>query len=76
VHCEEMLGVLSDFVDGELDPELCAEISKHMAECGNCQVVVDSLTKTIMLYRNLGHQPLPDDAKTRLYKVLQLPDRR
>lgn len=72
MECKERLGCLSDYVDGELAPELCAEIERHIAECGDCRVVVDTLRKTVTLYRSHGHEPLPQDAKERLYAVLKL----
>ena len=37
IECKEHLGCLSDYVDGELDPELCAELERHMADCGDCR---------------------------------------
>jgi anti-sigma factor RsiW len=49
--CRNLLGSLSEFVDGTLEDELCAEIQRHMDGCDNCRVVVDSLRKTIYLYR-------------------------
>jgi anti-sigma factor RsiW len=73
VECKEYLDWLSDYVEGELDPELCAEIERHMAECGDCRIVVDTLRKTITLYRNYGHEEVPADARERLYAVLKLP---
>lgn len=72
VLCKEMLGSLSDYVDGELDPELCAEITRHMSGCGDCRVMVDTFRKTVVLYRSYGHEELPDDAKARLFAVLRL----
>lgn len=72
MFCKEMLGDLSDYLDGELRAQLCAEIEQHMAECGNCRVVVDTLRKTVSLYHEHGHEPLPEDAKERLYAVLKL----
>jgi anti-sigma factor RsiW len=70
--CKDHLGELSDYVDGDLQPELCAEIDRHLAECGNCRVVVDTLRKTVMLYRIYGHEEVPDDAKARLFAVLEI----
>lgn len=70
--CKEMLGSLSDYVDGELEAHLCAEIERHMAGCGNCRAVVDTLRRTVYLYREHGHADVPDDAKARLYAVLKL----
>lgn len=70
--CKDMLGNLSDYVGGELPQELCAEIERHVAECGNCRIVVDTLRRTVTLYREHGHQDLPADARSRLFAVLHL----
>lgn len=72
LFCKEMLGSLSDYIDGELELQLCAEIEQHMAGCGNCRVVVDTLSRTVSLYRECGHEPVPQEAKDRLYAVLHL----
>ena len=71
-QCKDHLGALSDYIDGALDPELCAELERHISECGDCRIVVDTLRKTISLYRNYGHEDVPEDAKARLYAVLRL----
>ncbi len=71
-HCKDMLGALSEYIDGEVDENLCAEIERHLAQCGNCRVMVDTLRQTIVLYRTYGHEDLPPDAKERLYAVLHL----
>ena len=70
--CRDHLGALSDYLEGDLHPELCAEIERLLAECGNCRIVVDTLSKTIMLYRAYGHEEVPNDAKARLVAVLEL----
>ncbi len=72
MQCKDMLGSLSDYLDGELEAQWCAEIERHVAECGNCRVVVDTLQKTVLLYRTYGHEEIPEDAKDRLYAVLNL----
>lgn len=74
--CKDHLGALSDYLDGDLTPEFCTEIERHLAECGNCRIVVDTLRKTVMLYRAYGHEEVPDDAKARLFAVLELEQKR
>jgi predicted anti-sigma-YlaC factor YlaD len=74
--CREHLGELSDYLEGDLNPEICAEIERHLAECGDCRIVVDTLRKTIMLYRTYGHEEVPADAKARLVAVLALEQKR
>lgn len=72
MQCREMLGALSDYVDGTLEAQLCAEIERHLADCGNCRVVVDTLRKTVYLYRDHGHAEVPADTRARLYAALRL----
>jgi anti-sigma factor RsiW len=66
------LGELSGYVDGELEAALCAELEAHLAECPDCRVMVDTLRKTIVLYRSQSRADLPADVQARLYKVLEL----
>lgn len=70
--CRDLLGSLSDYIDGTLDEALCVAIETHMADCENCQVVVDTLRKTVLLYRDLPAEPMPADAEERLFKRMEL----
>jgi anti-sigma factor RsiW len=71
-NCRHYLENLSEYVDGTLSRELCREIEVHMAECENCRIVVDTLSKTVVLYQRVPAPELPGAAKERLYKVLDL----
>ena len=71
--CHELLPELSAYVDGEAAADLCARIDAHLAECEDCRVVVDTLTRTVRLYHELPALTLSDDAAARLYAVLDLP---
>ncbi len=71
-NCEHLLDDLSDFLDGEASAEVCAEIERHLADCENCQVMVDTLHKTILLYHELPQPDLPQEARQRLYQALDL----
>ncbi len=74
-NCREPLGALSDYVDGELGDTLCAELERHLAQCENCRVVVDTLRKTVYLYHVTARpEPVPDEIKQRLFKKLDLED--
>jgi anti-sigma factor (TIGR02949 family) len=71
-ECRELLDQLTDYVDGELEPGLCAELEAHLAECPNCRVMVDTVRKTITLYHAQAATALPSDVEDRLYKVLKI----
>lgn len=70
--CRRYLDSLSDYVDGALSDELCAELEAHMVGCENCRIVVNTFSKTVLLYHQLPEPDLPFDVKERLYKVLDL----
>ena len=73
-NCRHLLDSLSDFIDGDLKSELCSDLEKHLAECENCRIVVDTLRKTVNLYRVSGADPVtvPADVRERLFKRLEL----
>jgi anti-sigma factor (TIGR02949 family) len=71
--CRHLLGGLSDYVDASASQEICAEIERHLAECENCRVVVDTLRKTVYLVHATNEQAeMPEDVRERLYKRLDI----
>ncbi len=70
--CAELKAQLSDYINGDLDAQVCAELERHLANCENCRIVVDTLRKTILLYRNYSTPSMPDAAHERLMHVLKL----
>ena len=72
-NCKELLGSLSSYIDGELSPELCQELEKHLAGCNDCRVVLNTTKRTIDLVHTPLEKPdLPEDVRERLFKRLNL----
>ncbi len=71
MKCKEMLALLNEYVDGTVDPELCAEFEKHMAGCNPCQVVVDNIRQTITLYKEGKAHALPVEFRQHLHAALR-----
>ncbi len=72
-NCQELLGSLSAYIDGDLSPELCQELEKHLAGCNDCRVVLNTTKRTIDLVQVPLEKPdLPDDVRERLFKRLNL----
>jgi anti-sigma factor (TIGR02949 family) len=76
INCEALLGSLSEYIDGELTPELCAEIEKHLEGCDNCRVVLNTTKRAIDLVRAPTEPPVgvPTAVRERLFKRLNLDD--
>jgi anti-sigma factor RsiW len=62
---------LSEYVDGTVDPGICAEFERHMAGCNPCQVVVDNIRQTISIYRAGEPWALPVEFRERLHVTLR-----
>jgi anti-sigma factor RsiW len=71
MKCEELLSLLSEYVDGTVDPGICAEFERHMAGCNPCQVVVDNIRQTISIYRAGEPWELPAEFRERLHAGLR-----
>jgi anti-sigma factor RsiW len=71
-----MLSSLSDYVDGTLSDELCREIDRHLADCQDCTIMVDTLRKTVSIVHQCAEQEAeaPAEVRARLYKSLNLDD--
>ncbi|MCJ7626418.1 MAG: zf-HC2 domain-containing protein [Anaerolineaceae bacterium] len=74
-NCHELMDVFSEYIDGDLKKKLCDEIERHLADCENCSIVVNTLRKTVELYQVTSEPAeLPDDMRQRLYVHLNLED--
>lgn len=71
MKCEELLKILSDYVDGDIDPAICSDFEKHLEGCSPCQVVIDNIEHTIALYRNEQPYEMPDDFQRQLRATLK-----
>jgi hypothetical protein len=65
------LNELSDFLDDTLDPNIRAALNKHVNECPNCWVILDTTQRTIKVYKGLEPQTIPQDIHSRLMTALQ-----
>jgi anti-sigma factor RsiW len=68
--CEALMGQLGDYLDGELDPELCRQLESHLGDCRDCQILVDTTRRTISLTRQLAKERLPSAVEDRLWRAI------
>jgi anti-sigma factor RsiW len=70
VTCTDFLSQLTDYFDGQIDPELLADVQKHVQECHHCEVVLDTTRKTISVYREHEIYEFPNDLRERLHTAI------
>jgi mycothiol system anti-sigma-R factor len=69
--CKKYFERISEYLDGELDNEICHEIENHLKECPECRECLDSLKKTIQLCKEAGKEAMPSDIRKRLRSNLK-----
>ncbi|MEE8450985.1 MAG: zf-HC2 domain-containing protein [Thermoguttaceae bacterium] len=71
MKCEEILAALNDYVDGQLDPDVCEALQEHLVDCNPCQIVVDNIRQTITLYKSGEPLQLPAALSQQLSGILR-----
>lgn len=71
MKCQELLGALNEYVDGETQSALCRALQEHLAGCNPCRIVVDNIRQTITLYRAGQAVPLPAGVHEKIHSILQ-----
>lgn len=71
MKCKEILEKLGEFIDGDLDPQLCRELEKHMEDCHPCLIFVNTLKQTLTLYKYASGEPMPKEVHLRLHAFLR-----
>ncbi|MBI3787476.1 MAG: zf-HC2 domain-containing protein [Ignavibacteriales bacterium] len=74
LHCSDVVKHICDELDQKLNSKQCREIKKHLAKCPNCTAYLDSMTKTVRLYKLQPNPSVPQKSRKKLYAVLKLHD--
>ena len=71
ISCEQMWREVSDYLDGEVDPELRAAIEEHVKGCQRCTAVLDGMRNVIQLYGDERMMEVPVGFSRRLHQRLE-----
>ena len=70
IDCDQVRMELSDYVEGDLTPELRIRIENHLEKCRHCTVVCDGLRNIVQLLGDEEAIELPKGFSERLYRRL------
>ena len=70
MDCREMFARLSEYLDGELPGDLCAEFARHFEACVACEAFTRTLRQTIDLCHQLPARSLPEPLRQELRALL------
>ena len=57
--CPDVLTLFSQYVEGEIDPGVCAKMEAHLAQCQHCRDACESLKRTLAICRQLPTPEVP-----------------
>jgi anti-sigma factor RsiW len=70
-ECRTYFALLSDYIDGELDPETRQALEAHLEKCRECSQCLLSLKRSIELYHETSGQEAPPEVVARLKSALK-----
>jgi anti-sigma factor RsiW len=70
IDCKHVWEYISDYIDGDVNAELRAEIDKHLETCEVCSAVLDSTRNVVVLVADERVFELPAGFSERLHARL------
>jgi anti-sigma factor RsiW len=70
MNCRHVWNHISEYIDGSLDPQVLAEVERHIATCEICSAVLDSTRNIIILMADDRVFEFPVDFSKRLHARL------
>ena len=71
LDCKHLFATLSDYIDHELDPSLCANLERHMGDCMPCQAYLASLEETVRRCRRHCTEEVKAKVRAQVRELLQ-----
>lgn len=70
IDCKHVWQHLSDYIDGDVDATLRAEIDRHLEHCEICSAVLDSTRNVVVLMADDRVFEIPGGYSERLHRRL------
>jgi hypothetical protein len=70
IDCYQVRRELSDYLEGDLTPQIRLRIEEHLRSCDHCRAVYDGLRNIVRLLGKEEVIELPEGFSLRLYKRL------
>ena len=71
IPCEHVIGQISNYIDGDIPPELRARIDSHLAGCAHCHAILDGARNIVALVADERLLELPRGFSNRLYHKMK-----
>jgi len=71
VHCEEIVELVTDYLEGVLDPDMTAEVEAHLELCDGCDLYVEQMRATIQALGKVPVETLSETAQAELVRAFR-----
>jgi anti-sigma factor RsiW len=71
VHCQEIVELVTDYLEGVLDPEMTAEVEAHLELCDGCDIYVEQIRATIRALGKVPVETLSETAQAELVRAFR-----
>ena len=68
--CSKVVALLADYLEGRLQGERHAELTRHLDDCHSCLAQLQTYRSTVSLLRSLREADLPSDLRLTLSAFL------
>jgi anti-sigma factor RsiW len=68
--CRDVIGLLTEYMEGGLAPAVARRLETHLGNCSACEGFLETLRATRAAVRGLHPDDIPEDCHTRLRAFL------
>ncbi|HEV2580377.1 MAG TPA: zf-HC2 domain-containing protein [Ktedonobacteraceae bacterium] len=69
--CQEVVELVTDYLEQTLLPQTLAVFQAHLAECDDCTTYTNQIQQTITMLRNLAQEPVFPTSRQELLTMFQ-----
>ncbi len=71
LNCQEVVELVTDYLEQALLPEMKARFEEHVAECPGCDTYIEQVQQTITMLRKLAEEPMFPETKQELLEIFR-----
>ena len=69
-NCDDVIQLLTDYVDGDLAPGECESLEHHFKACPHCDQFLRSFKQTVLLTGKIRCEDIPPECSQKLHAFL------
>jgi anti-sigma factor RsiW len=71
ITCQEVVELVTDYLENVLLPEMRQQLEEHIAECPGCETYLEQIRQTIGMLRQIGEKPASPETKQKLLQAFR-----